>query len=80
MYGMSREELLVLQKMLSDLLAKGYIRPSSSEAGSLVLFVRKPGSGVRFYCDFRALNAITRGDRYPLPLIGDTLRNLAKAR
>ena len=40
----------------------------------------KPGGGLRFCVDYRALNAITRGDRYPLPLVRETLRNLAKAR
>lgn len=80
LYNMSRDELLVLRKTLTDLLDKGYIRASSSEAGAPVLFVRKPGGGIRFCCDYRALNAITKADRYPLPLIGDTLRNLTKAK
>lgn len=77
LYGMSREELLVLKKTLHDLTEKGYIRPSQSSAGAPVLFVRKPGGGLRFCCDYRALNALTKDDRYPLPLISETLRNLA---
>lgn len=80
LYNMSREELLVLRKTLTDLLDKGFIRASSSAAAAPVLFVRKPGGGLRFCCDYRALNAMTARDRYPLPLISETLRNLAKAR
>lgn len=80
LYGMSRDELLVLRKTLTDLLGKGWIRASSSPAGAPVLFVKKPGGGLRFCVDYRALNAITRQDRYPLPLIRETLRNVAKAR
>ena len=80
LYSMSREELLVLKKTLTDLLQKGYIRPSSSDAAAPVLFVKKPGGGLRFCCDYRALNAITQKDRYPLPLISETLRSLAKAK
>jgi hypothetical protein len=80
LYGMSREELLVLRKTLTELLDKGYIRASSSPAGAPVLFVKKPGGGLRFCVDYRALNAITRADRYPLPLIKETLANLSKAR
>ena len=80
LYGMSREELLVLRKTLSELLDKGFIRASSSPAGAPVLFVKKPGGGLRFCVDYRALNAITRADRYPLPLIKETLANLSKAR
>ena len=46
LYGMSREELLVLKKYLEDHLAKGFIRPSSSPAASPVLFIRKLGGGL----------------------------------
>lgn len=80
LYSMSKEELLVLRKTLDDLGSKGFIRPSTSEAAAPVLFVRKPGGGLRFCCDYRALNAITKQDRYPLPLIPETLRNLTGAR
>lgn len=78
LYGMSHKELLVLRKTLTDLQNKGYIRPSTSSAGAPVLFVRKAGGGgLRFCCDYRALNALTKEDRYPLPLFPDTLRKLA---
>ncbi|KAM4063479.1 integrase core domain-containing protein [Hirsutella rhossiliensis] len=77
---MSREELLVLRKTLKDLLDRGFIRASSSAAAAPVLFVRKPNGGLRFCCDYRALNAITKRDRYPLPFIAETLQNLAKAK
>jgi hypothetical protein len=71
---------LVLCKTLNELLAKGFIRPSTLEAGALVLFVRKANGGLRFCCDYRSLNAIIKGDRYPLPLISETLRNLTGAK
>jgi transposase InsO family protein len=79
LYSMSKEELLVLRKSLDELLQKGFIRTATSEAAAPVLFVRKPGGGLRFCCDYRALNAITKHDRYPLPLIPETLRNLSGA-
>jgi hypothetical protein len=80
LYSMSREELIVLRKTLTELLDKGFIRVSNSPAGAPVLFVRKPGGGLRFCIDYRRLNAITKKDRYPLPLINETLRTLSKAR
>lgn len=80
LYGMSREMLLVLRKTLTELLDKGFIRVSSSPAAAPVLFVRKPGGGLRFCVDYRALNAITRKDRYPLPLIRETLHQIGKAK
>ena len=80
LYGMNREELLVLRKTLTDLLDKNFIRVSRSPAASPVLLVRKPGGGIRFCIDYRGLNELTVKDRYPLPLIRETLRNMSKAR
>jgi transposase InsO family protein len=80
LYNMSRDELLVLRKTLTDLLDKGFIRVSASPAGAPVLFVHKPGGGLRFCVDYRALNQLTVKDRYPLPLIRETLNNIAKAK
>ncbi|KAG0153116.1 hypothetical protein PDIDSM_2075 [Penicillium digitatum] len=74
--SMSRNELEVLKDWIEDNLRKGFIRPSSSPAASPVLFVKKPGGGLRFCVDYRALNAITVKDRYPLPLTKETLNNL----
>jgi hypothetical protein len=80
LYQMSRDELLVLRRTLLDLLDQGFIRVSHSPAAAPVLFVRKPNGGLRFCCDYRALNAITRKDRYPLPLIQETLTQLSRAK
>lgn len=80
LYNMSREELLVLRKTLTELLEKGWIRPSHSPAAAPVLFVKKPNGGLRLCVDYRGLNAVTVPDRYPLPLFKETLRQLSKAR
>ena len=77
---MSRNKLLVLRKELTSLLDKGFIRVSSSSAAALVLFAKKPSSGLRMCIDYRALNAITKKDRYSLPLIYKTLNNICKAK
>ncbi|KAI0997702.1 hypothetical protein K3495_g10488 [Podosphaera aphanis] len=78
--NMSREELLVLRKTLTDLTNKGWIRPSKSPAAASLLFAKKPSGGLRFCVDYRGLNAITITDRYPLPLFKETLRQLSKAK
>ena len=80
LYGMTREELIVLRKTLAELLDKNFIRVSHSPAGAPVLFVRKPGGGLRFCVDYRALNAITKKDRYPIPLIQETLNQIGRAK
>ncbi|KAI0995207.1 hypothetical protein K3495_g12974 [Podosphaera aphanis] len=78
-YGMSREELLVLRKTLTELLDKNWIRTSSSPGEAPVLFIKKPGDGLRFCVDYRALNAVSERDRYPLPLIQEAMQMLAGA-
>ncbi|KAI0991572.1 hypothetical protein K3495_g16615 [Podosphaera aphanis] len=45
LYSMSREELLVLRKTLTELIDKNWIRASSSPGGAPVLFIKKPGGG-----------------------------------
>lgn len=80
LYRRSKEELLVLRQTLNDLLEKGLIRQSNSPISSPVLFVKKPDGSLRFCCDYRKLNEVTRGDAYPLPLIQETLRMIASAR
>ena len=73
---MSRDELQALRDWLEENLKKGFIRPSSSPVASPVLFVKKPGGGLRLCIDFRAINNISIKDRYPLPLMKETLNNL----
>ena len=73
LYSMSREELKVLKKYLTENLNKGFIQASSSPAAAPVLFVKKPGGGLHFCVDYRALNTIIIKNHYPLPLIQETL-------
>jgi len=80
LYDMSQDELRVLKKYLEDNLVKGFIQASSSPAASSVLFVKKPSEELRFCVDYRGLNAMTVKNRYPLPLIRETLDRLAKAK
>jgi hypothetical protein len=77
---MLRNKLLVLQKTLTNLLNKGFIRVSNLPAAAPVLFVCKPGKGLRFCVDYQGLNRVTKKDRYLLPLIYKTLQNISKAR
>ena len=80
LYFMSRDKLLVLRKTLYELLDAGFIRASKSSAGAPVIFVRKPGGGLRFCVDYRGLNPVSAKDGYPLPLIHETLREIGQAR
>jgi hypothetical protein len=51
-----------------------FLEPSKSPYGAPVLFVPKPnGRGLCLCVDYRALNAITVKNRYPIPRIDDLL-------
>jgi RNase H-like domain found in reverse transcriptase/Reverse transcriptase (RNA-dependent DNA polymerase)/Integrase zinc binding domain len=76
LYNLSSSELAELRIYLDDALSKGWIRRSTSPAGSPILFVPKKGGGLRLCVDYRGLNQVTIKDRCPLPLISETLDRL----
>jgi transposase InsO family protein len=80
LYKMSAEELEVVKEYITENLSKGFIEPSQAPFAAPVLFVKKPNGSLRFCIDFRVLNSLTRKDRYPLPLIDETLARIANAR
>jgi hypothetical protein len=79
-YNLSPHELDVLRKYIDDNLKKGYIRHSQSPCGAPILFVKKADGSLRLCVDYRGLNNITTKNRYPLPLIGELLNRLSKAK
>jgi hypothetical protein len=79
-YPMSPEEQTEQDAFLEDALATGRIRHSKSPIGTLVFFIKKKDGRLRFVQDYRALNLITRQNRYPLPLIDDLIHRLKGAK
>jgi hypothetical protein len=61
-------------------MSQGFIRKSSSPFAAPVLFAMKPGGGLRFCIDYQDINSKTIKNRYPLPVIKETLKHLGKAR
>ena len=81
LYNLSEEEMTLLKEYIDSMLEKGFIRPSTSPCGAPVLFVPKPkGRGLRLCVDYRALNSVTKKNRYPLPLIDNLLERLKSAK
>ncbi|GJW03483.1 putative reverse transcriptase domain-containing protein [Tanacetum coccineum] len=70
-YRLAPSEIKELSVQLQELLEKGFIRPSSSLWGALVLFVKKKDLSFRMCIDYRELNKLTIKNRYPLPRIND---------
>ncbi len=70
---MSTHKLLETKKYLKKNLKKDFISSSSTFFAFLVLFVAKPNEELRFYVDYRKLNALTCRNRYSISLIEKTL-------
>ena len=68
------------KQYIQDNLHKGFIAPSGAPFASPILFSRKHDGGLRFCVDYRKLNAITKKNQYPLPLIDETLERLSRAK
>ena len=80
LYSLSRPELQALREWLDENLSKGFIRALSSPAGARILLVKKSDGSLRLYVDYRGLNEGTVRNRYPLPLVRETLMQLSRAR
>ncbi|GJY90920.1 putative reverse transcriptase domain-containing protein, partial [Tanacetum coccineum] len=75
-YRLATSEMIELLVQLQELLEKGFIRPSSSSWGALMLFVKKKDGSFRMCIDYRELNKLTIKNRYSLPRINDLFDQL----
>ncbi|POM64080.1 Hypothetical protein PHPALM_20442 [Phytophthora palmivora] len=69
-------ENTLIYKEVDDMLQQGVIEPGQGAWGFPVVIVRKKDESVRFCIDYRALNAVTLKDVYPLPRVDETLEAL----
>ena len=79
-YRMTHEEEQALEEFLEENLKTGRIRPSKSPWGAPFFFIKKKDGKLRPVQDYRQLNAQTKKNAYPLPLIGELLDKLRTAR
>jgi hypothetical protein len=73
---MTLTEQMEVDTFLEEALATGHIRQPKSCLGALVFFIKKRDGKLRFVQDYQALNAITRKNRYPLPLISGLIHRV----
>nr|GFC25516.1 putative reverse transcriptase domain-containing protein [Tanacetum cinerariifolium] len=75
-YRLAPSEMKELAKQLQDLSEEGFIHPSSSPWGVLVLFVKKKDRSFHMCINYREFNKLTVKNRYPLPRIDDLFDQL----
>jgi len=70
-YPLSLLEQVELNAFLEENLCTRQIRPSKPPIAASVFFIKKKDGSLCLVQDYRALNAITIKNRYPLPLISE---------
>lgn len=74
---MSIDKRRFLQRWIADALSKGIIRKSLSPHAYRMFVVRKKNNSWRPVVDYRPLNENTISERWPLPIIGDLIDEIA---
>jgi hypothetical protein len=79
-YRYSDVKKKIIQEQVEKMLVSGVIEPSTSEYASPVVIVKKKDGQPRFCVDYHRLNAATRDEAAPLPIIQEMLRDLGQAK
>ena len=79
-YSLGLVELETLKTYIETNLANGFIWPFKFPAGASILFDRKPDRSLHLCVDYWGLTNLTIKNQYPLPLIGESLDRLGRAK
>ena len=79
-YSLSRVELETVKTYIETHLKTGFIPSSESLACTPIFFDKKSDYCLRWSVNYRDLNNLIIRNRYPLPLIGESLDRLSRAK
>ena len=79
-YSLEPVELETLKAYIETNLTNEFITLSNSPAGAPILFDRKSDGSFQLYVDYQSLNNLTIENQYPLPLTGELLDWLERAK
>ncbi len=80
LYQMFNHKLQKIKKYLIKHLNKEFIFFSFASYISLILFIEKKDDSLRFYVDYRKLNALIKRNRYFLSLIDETFAHIQESK
>ena len=79
-YSLGPVELETLKTYIKTHLKTRFIQPSKSPIGAPIFFDKKPKGSFRLCIDYWGLNNLMIKNRYPLPLIGESLDRPGQAK
>ena len=79
-YRTSKYEKEIIEEEVKKMLDNKFIVESKSSWASPVVLIPKKDGTIRFAVDYRKLNAISKTDCGPIPIISDTLDALAESK
>ena len=77
---MTEEQLSETKRYIIDNLHKGFIEPSGAPYAAPILFAKKADGSLRLCVDYRKLNALSKKDPCPIPLIDEMMARICKAK
>ncbi len=80
LYQMFNHKLQKIKKYLIKHLNKEFIFFSFTSYVSLILFIKKKDNSLRFYIDYRKLNALIKWNHYSLSLINETFTHIQESK
>ena len=79
-YSLGPVKLEILKTYIETHIKTGFIQPFRSFVGPLILFDKKSDGSLRLCVNYQGLNNLTIKNRYPLPLIRESLDRLGQAK